>query len=212
MTAPSGGESTILGGDVAEQRQAQYDALRHMAPRWHPDNPERAAERKEQLEQLYGRSIEDTAVKWTIDHLVEKHADELERYGVSKPVAVPPVAVPAGPCWAAPSARPLGSNTVPVRCDLLAGPAGAHQCDRGPLGGTWTWPDDDSESQEALACITAVETIAAALAPQLQRVGAKLVLLPACTGCGCTDDEACDPPCYWTSPTTCSTCSPEQPR
>lgn len=59
-------------------------------------------------------------------------------------------AVAPGPCWAAPSARQLGSNTIPVRCELLAGHAGAHQCDRGHLGGTWTWPEDEQADDRAI--------------------------------------------------------------
>jgi len=29
----------------------------------------------------------------------------------------------------------------------------------------------------------------------------------ACRGCGCTDDHACDPPCWWVSDDLCSTCA-----
>ncbi len=28
-----------------------------------------------------------------------------------------------------------------------------------------------------------------------------------CRGCGCTDERACDPPCWWAEPDLCSACA-----
>ncbi|WP_460836499.1 hypothetical protein [Nocardioides marmoraquaticus] len=30
-----------------------------------------------------------------------------------------------------------------------------------------------------------------------------------CKSCGCTDDAACDPPCWWVERYLCSACSPD---
>lgn len=30
-----------------------------------------------------------------------------------------------------------------------------------------------------------------------------------CQDCGCTDDHACDPPCYWVDDNLCSACAPK---
>lgn len=46
--------------------------------------------------------------------------------------------VPPGPCWH--DAGVDWPNGVRPRCDLLAGHEGAHQADRGLMGGTAVWP------------------------------------------------------------------------
>ncbi len=48
-----------------------------------------------------------------------------------------PAEVPPGPCWApSPAVWPDGFAR---RCELRAGHAGAHECDRGSMGGTVVW-------------------------------------------------------------------------
>jgi len=57
-------------------------------------------------------------------------------------------AVPPGPCWADSGiAWPEMPDGVTVRCDLLAGHAGAHEADRGVRGGTAVW-DNESEPHD----------------------------------------------------------------
>lgn len=54
-----------------------------------------------------------------------------------------PTPVPPGPCWAdSGHTWPGVAEGTTVRCDLLAGHAGAHQADRGSMGGTAVWPND----------------------------------------------------------------------
>jgi len=31
-------------------------------------------------------------------------------------------------------------------------------------------------------------------------------MIPRCSKCGCTDDQPCDPPCFWAYPDLCSRC------
>ena len=31
-----------------------------------------------------------------------------------------------------------------------------------------------------------------------------------CRACGCTDDQACWPPCWWVEPDLCNSCPPDQ--
>lgn len=53
------------------------------------------------------------------------------------------VAIPPGPCWADSGHRwPGMAEGTTVHCDLLAGHAGAHEADRGAMGGTAVWPND----------------------------------------------------------------------
>ena len=46
-----------------------------------------------------------------------------------------------GPCWA--SANVAWPGGIEPRCHLRAGHAGAHECDRGLMGGTAVWTDDE---------------------------------------------------------------------
>lgn len=50
------------------------------------------------------------------------------------------VPVPPGPCWHDSGVK-WPDQTASLRCELLAGHAGAHQADRGPRGGTAVWTD-----------------------------------------------------------------------
>lgn len=53
---------------------------------------------------------------------------------------VHPTSPKPGPCWA--TAAVLWPNGVVPRCELEAGHAGAHECDRGSMGGTAVWSND----------------------------------------------------------------------
>ena len=52
--------------------------------------------------------------------------------GLSNPVE-------PGLCWHDPGIT--WPNSISPRCELRAGHAGAHECDRGSMGGTATWTD-----------------------------------------------------------------------
>ena len=58
--------------------------------------------------------------------------------------------VPPGPCWHD-SGHSWPGETFTVRCDLLAGHAGAHQAER-PMGGTAVWTSDDSTTPTREKC------------------------------------------------------------
>lgn len=53
--------------------------------------------------------------------------------------------VTPGPCWNQPRDTPTWPNGREIRCDLLAGHEGAHQADRGPLGGTAVWANEGDD-------------------------------------------------------------------
>jgi hypothetical protein len=53
--------------------------------------------------------------------------------------------VPPGPCWAD-SGITWPNSVATTRCELLAGHAGAHQADRGLMGGTAVWTDAEAAS------------------------------------------------------------------
>lgn len=55
-----------------------------------------------------------------------------------------PPAVPPGSCWHDSGFPVPGVGVQNYRCTLLAGHAGAHEADRGSLGGTATWTDEEA--------------------------------------------------------------------
>lgn len=62
-----------------------------------------------------------------------------------------------GPCWAdSGHSWPGMPDGVTVRCDLPAGHAGAHEADRGSMGGTAVWPNDDEHGPLAMRLYVAL--------------------------------------------------------
>lgn len=54
-----------------------------------------------------------------------------------------------GPCWADSGVSwPEMPDGTTVHCDLLAGHAGAHQAERGQMGGIAVWPREDGQTVE----------------------------------------------------------------
>lgn len=62
---------------------------------------------------------------------------------IADSLRAPAAVVPPGPCWHDSGFRKLGTSGT-YRCTLLAGHAGAHEADRGSLGGTATWTDEEA--------------------------------------------------------------------
>lgn len=71
--------------------------------------------------------------------------------------------------------------------------------------------DDDFDLATALGCVAHGRATDAARDAVLERVEevnqAAIAAGNVCRGCGCSDFNACYPPCYWVEPNLCSTCA-----
>lgn len=53
--------------------------------------------------------------------------------------------VTPGLCWNQPKGTPTWPHGGEIRCGLRAGHEGAHEADRGPLGGTAVWTNEGDD-------------------------------------------------------------------
>lgn len=142
MTEPYVTEGTWISEDVGEHtcgtaKDGHYGAHQPgcgLEPLVEAARPEGAIAIVQMLNGLTAER--ERARAWAValeQELAEAHA-EIQRL---RPT------VPPGPCWAD-SGVIWPGRVATTRCDLRAGHAGAHEADRGDLGGHAVWTDSEA--------------------------------------------------------------------